>query len=77
MHSNMTYNVASAQGLKAIRGETEAAKLKLSDFSNYIEGLEQIIINELEAYEFYRDIYLDNNNPIVRDVFFEVLADES
>lgn len=125
MYSYMTYNVAPAQLMKAMKGETEAGKyykrlmdmvpneketdiiehfcedetkhfskfrmlfkmitgkepeisdVKSPDFSNYIEGLEQAILDELEAYEFYRDIYLANNNPIVRDVFFEALTDES
>lgn len=47
------------------------------DFSTYTEGVEQAILDELEAYEFYRDIYLSTNNMIVRDIFFEALTDEN
>jgi rubrerythrin len=57
--------------------EPEIANVKQPDFDNYLEGIEQAILDELEAYEFYRDIYLSNNNPIVRDIFFEALTDEN
>ncbi len=57
--------------------EPEISNVKAPDFDSYIEGIEQAILDELEAYEFYRDIYLVNNNPIVRDVFFEAYTDEN
>lgn len=57
--------------------EPEIGNAKTPDFDNYLEGVEQAILDELEAYEFYRDIYLSGNNPIVRDIFFEALTDES
>ncbi|MEA4848267.1 MAG: ferritin-like domain-containing protein [Clostridiaceae bacterium] len=57
--------------------EPEIGSIKAPDFGSYIEGVEQAILDELEAYEFYRDIYLASNNPVVRDVFFEAFTDEN
>lgn len=57
--------------------EPELANVKSPDFDSYIEGVEKAILDELEAYEFYRDIYLSSNNPIVREVFFEAFTDEN
>ncbi|MHB1391679.1 MAG: ferritin family protein [Clostridia bacterium] len=57
--------------------EPEITSVKSPDFDTYLEGIEQAILDELEAYEFYRDIYLASNNPIIRDIFFEALTDEN
>lgn len=51
--------------------------LNLSTFTTYVEGVEQAILDELEAYEFYRDIYLCSWNHMVRNIFFEALTDEN
>lgn len=55
----------------------ELPKPEAPDFSTYVEGVEQAILDELEAYEFYRDIYLSTSNMMVRDIFFEALTDEN
>ncbi|MGE5631541.1 MAG: ferritin family protein [Caulobacteraceae bacterium] len=57
--------------------EPETPKVSKSEFDNYLEGVDQAILDELEAYEFYRDIYLSTKNPMVRDIFFEALTDEN
>ncbi|HYF75423.1 MAG TPA: ferritin-like domain-containing protein [Candidatus Nitrosocosmicus sp.] len=57
--------------------EPELGNVKPPEFDGYLEGVEQALLDELEAYEFYRDIYLSSNNPIVRDTFFEALTDEN
>ncbi len=57
--------------------EPVLGNLKTADFSSYIEGIEQAIEDELETYVFYRDIYLSNNNPIIRDIFLEAFTDEN
>lgn len=57
--------------------EPEVSSVKSPDFDSYQDGVEQAILDELDAYEFYRDIYLAGNNPIVRDIFFEALTDEN
>lgn len=46
-------------------------------FPNYVSGIEEAILDELEAYEFYRDLYLGSCNPMVRNIFFEALTDEN
>lgn len=46
-------------------------------FHNLQEGLRLAYQDELEAYEFYRDIYLMTSHPLIRDVFFRALTDES
>lgn len=45
--------------------------------TNYVEGIEQAILDELEAYDFYRDIYLASSNHMVRNIFLEAFTDES
>jgi rubrerythrin len=57
--------------------EPEIGSVNTPEFESYIEGIEHAIPKELEACEFYRDIYLASSNPIVRDVFFEALTDEN
>lgn len=57
--------------------EPELTGVKQPSFDNYLEGIEQAILDELEAYEFYRDIYLSSNNPMVREIFFEAFTDEN
>jgi rubrerythrin len=57
--------------------EPELKDIKSPDYDSYIEGVEQAILDELEAYEFYRDIYLSSSNPIVKEIFFEAFTDEN
>jgi rubrerythrin len=45
-------------------------------FHNLQEGLRLAYQDELEAYEFYRDIYLMTSHPLIRDVFFRAMTDE-
>jgi len=63
--------------LSIICNYPDIKSVKTLDFDNYIEGIEQAILDELEAYEFYRDIYLSSNNPIVKEIFFEAFTDEN
>ncbi|HWI54723.1 MAG TPA: ferritin-like domain-containing protein [Desulfobacteria bacterium] len=51
--------------------------LENPSFTTYQEGVDQAILDELEAYDFYRDIYLSSNHPVVKNIFFEALTDES
>ncbi|WP_054870971.1 ferritin family protein [Caloranaerobacter sp. TR13] len=51
--------------------------INMPEFDNYLQGVEQAILDELDAYEFYRDIYLSNINPYVRSLFFEAFTDEN
>ena len=57
--------------------EPELTNVKSPDFDSYLEGVENAILDELEAYEFYRDIYLFSNNPVVKEIFFEAFTDEN
>ena len=57
--------------------EPELGSVKPPEFDGYLEGVEQALLDELEAYEFYRDVFLSSNHPIVRDTFFEALTDEN
>jgi len=44
---------------------------------NYVEGIKGAIMDETDAYEFYRDIYLSTGSPQVRSIFFEAFTDEN
>lgn len=57
--------------------EPELSNIASPGFGSYLEGIEQAILDELEAYEFYRDIYLSGSNPMVRDMFLEAFTDEN
>lgn len=46
-------------------------------FPNYLAGVEPTILDELDAYEFYRDIYLASSDHMVRNIFFKALTDEN
>lgn len=45
-------------------------------FNDFKEGIKFVYREELEAYEFYRDIYLMTQNLTIRDVFLRRLTDE-
>ncbi len=45
-------------------------------FSTFKEGLRLAYRDELEAYEFYRDIYLMTQNITIRDVYLRGFTDE-
>lgn len=50
---------------------------KTPQIASFIDGVEQSILDELEAYEFYRDVFLTNPSAEVRIVFLEALTDEN
>lgn len=52
-------------------------KAKMPEISSFISGVSKAIIDELNAYELYRDIYLANKNEGVRNLFFEAQTDEN
>jgi rubrerythrin len=43
---------------------------------NFKEGVRVALSNELDAAEFYRDMYLATRDPEIRDIFFELMTDE-
>lgn len=43
---------------------------------NAVDGLNSSVMDELDAYEEYRNTYLMNCDPKVRAVFFELMTDE-
>lgn len=57
--------------------EPELPPLTAPTFKTYLEGIELAILDELAAYDYYRDIYLGSYNLRVRDIFFEALTDEN
>ncbi|MBE6013245.1 ferritin family protein [Anaeropeptidivorans aminofermentans] len=46
-------------------------------FSKYIDGLKQSILEELDTYNEYCNIYTDNSNADLRNTFFSLLSDEN
>lgn len=50
---------------------------KEPNISNYIEGLEKAIMDETDAYEFYRDNYLCFSNDMAKERFLEAFTDEN
>lgn len=49
----------------------------MPNFRTYMEGVELAFIDELEAYDYYRDLYLSTQNPRIRDIFLDAFTDEN
>lgn len=58
-------------------GQMPYTQPKQPQIDSFSAGVKQSVMDELEAYEFYRDIYLANNNPEVKNIFFEAMTDEN
>lgn len=50
---------------------------KQPQISSFVEGIKKAFLDELYAYEYYRDIYIDNNSPDIRSILFDALTDEN
>jgi rubrerythrin len=44
---------------------------------NFVEGVKKSIIDETDAYEFYRDTFLCNDRYLVKNIFLEAFTDEN
>ncbi|HZJ77983.1 MAG TPA: ferritin-like domain-containing protein [Clostridia bacterium] len=44
---------------------------------SFEEGLNSAVIDELDASNFYRDLYLNNCNPFIKKIFFKSFTDET
>lgn len=45
--------------------------------SSYFEGVGKAIMDELQTYEYYRDIYLNSANNSIMNAFFQAFTDEN
>ncbi len=55
----------------------ELPPVKKPIIPSFEEGLQDAITDELNAYEFYRNIYLNNASPMIRSLFFKAFTDEN
>ncbi len=46
------------------------------EIENYIESLEERVLEETNDYKKYKEYYLMTNNPVLRDIFFNAMHDE-
>lgn len=60
----------------SLTGMQPVFRPKKISFHNLQEGFRMAYQDELEAYEFYRDIYLMTNHHLVKDIFFRAMTDE-
>lgn len=61
---------------KTLTGKAPKYKKERQKFSNFKEGISIAFLDELEAYEMYRNIYLMTDDWTIRDVFFRAMTDE-
>ena len=49
---------------------------QMPDFNKYQDGLNRVILDELDSHKFYKASYLQTTSPKARQVFFDLLHDE-
>ena len=61
----------------AITGvEPPIPEIPTPKIENFVAGVEKSILDELEAYEFYKTVYISTSNLHVKDIFFQAFTDE-
>lgn len=61
---------------KVLTGKTYEATPKQVTYADLADGLKQAMDDEYEAFEEYRDVYLNAADRSIRNLFFELMTDE-
>ncbi len=62
---------------RLFKNRPQLEQQKTPTIVNFEEGLKQAFHDETDAYETYRNIYLDNMSPAVRNLYFKTMTDEN
>lgn len=71
-HENFRRLYVRLAGHEPMLPPTEKANIP-----TYIEGIMKAIMDETEAYEFYRDTFMCTTNPAAKEIFLEAMTDEN
>jgi len=59
-----------------LTGQRPEVAVKRADFHHFYDGLKKSFINELKAFEKYKEMYLASNCPDIRDILYSIQHDE-
>jgi len=61
---------------KRLTGEKPVIEVKKVEFKNFYNGLKEAFLDEVKAYEFYKEMYLSVNCQNIRDILYSIQHDE-
>lgn len=59
-----------------LTGKEPDIKVKEEKFQHFYDGLQKAFIDEVEAFEFYKEMYLATNCDPIRDLLYSIQHDE-
>lgn len=59
-----------------LTGEKPEIEVKKVEFHHFYDGLKMAFLDEVKAYEFYKEMYLSTNCPTIRDLLYSIQHDE-
>ncbi len=59
-----------------LTGHKPKVEVKEITFHHFYDGLKKAFLGEVEAYEFYKKMYLATNCPSIRDLLYDIQHDE-
>ncbi|OEG00005.1 hypothetical protein BHF71_06960 [Vulcanibacillus modesticaldus] len=62
---------------KYLTGSKPNIDFKDVEFNHFYDGLQKAFIGEIEAAEFYKEMYLSTNCQMIRDLLYSIQHDES
>ena len=61
---------------KRLTGHKPKIKVEKVEFSHFFDGLKKAFVDEVEASEFYKEMYLSVSCPTIRDILYSIQHDE-
>lgn len=61
---------------KFLTGKYYTPEEKNTEFSHFYDGLQKAFLDEVEAFEFYKEMYLSTNCQSIRDILYSIQHDE-
>lgn len=61
---------------KHLTGTKPNVKVEPATFNHFYEGLQKAFLDEVEAFEFYKEMYLSVFCPTIRDLLYSIQHDE-
>lgn len=59
-----------------LTGESPKVEAKQETFAHFYDGLQKSFLDEVRAFEFYKEMYLDTNCEAIRDILYSIQHDE-
>ena len=59
-----------------LTGKNPNVQTKKETFAHFYDGLQKAFLDEVRAYEFYKEMYLDTNCQAIRDIIYSIQHDE-